>query len=184
MRIQAPGKVRRFIAAIGLAGAMAVPISVLGTSPAMAYGACPGTSSTTSSSSTVVNGGSQFSMTTAVTDCNGGGVGGVTVTFGTQAGPCPATFSQTQTTTDANGVATTIVTLPPNCPCQYVLKALAAGVSSTTTVRENGCLPFTSAGTLAPVTTGSTPWRDYLLVMAAVALLGAGAGLALRRRSR
>jgi hypothetical protein len=60
---------------------------------------------------------------------------------------CQATFNPASALTDAQGRARTTVTLPAGCPCQFTLAATAGGQTVTTTVREDGCLPFTGADT-------------------------------------
>jgi hypothetical protein len=101
----------------------------------------------------------------------------------TSAAGCQASFSPPTAVTDANGVARSTVTLPPGCPCQYVLTATGAGLTLTTTVREQGCLPFTT-GARAVVPAGPTIPTGPALVVAGLALLAAsGTYLRVRRRS-
>lgn len=179
------GTYKRLIAVFGLSAVMALPAAMLGNTPAMAYQGCQ-SESTISASSPVVNGGVSITVTVDVRDCNGNGVEGVQVVFGTQSGPCQVGFSPAQATTDANGVATTQATLPTGCPCQYVLSAKVASgnLTLTTTVRENGCLPFTSAAAAHNVTpSGLAPWAPYSVLLGLAALLIlAATGVAIQRR--
>ena len=158
--------------------------SVASAPAVLAYQGCNGTSSASASaSSTDPNQPVDFTVT--LKDCNGNGISGATVTFSQQAGPagCTASFTPPQAVTDANGQATTVVTLPSGCPCQYTLAATGAGITVTTTVRENGCLPFTAAARSAAVAARapSAPLLPLAVLALGLLCLG-GAGLALARR--
>jgi hypothetical protein len=141
-----------------------------------------------SSDSQVVAGGTAFTLTADIRDCEGNGVRGEHVVFGTESGPrgCRASFDPREVVTDASGVATTQATLPPNCPCQYTLSAdvASANIHLTTTVRERGCLPFTiAAASKDLVPSGQAPWTPFGLLLGLAALLIlAATGLAIRRR--
>ena len=75
--------------------------------------------------------------------------GGIPVTFSQASGPalCQVTFNPVMTTTDAHGVASTTVILPPECPGQFVLVATAAGGGSVsvTVIETGGGFPNTTA---------------------------------------
>ncbi len=181
------GVTKRLLALFGLSAALAVPASMAGTSPVLAYEGCQGESSV-SSSTQVVAGGTAFTVTATIRDCEGGGVEGEHVVFGTETGPrgCHAKFDPREVVTDANGVASTQATLPPDCPCQYTLSAddSRSHIHLAVTVRENGCLPFTTAAAskdLGP--SGQAPGAPLgvLLGLAALLMLAA-TGMAIRRR--
>jgi hypothetical protein len=182
------GVTRRLLTLFGLSAALALPAAMMGAPPALAYEGCQDESGMTSSS-TVVNGGDSFTVTATIRDCNGSGVEGEHVVFGTDSGPrgCHASFDPREVITDANGVATTQVTLPSKCPCQYTLSAddNRSHIHLTTTVRENGCLPFTTAAAASkdvtlPGQASGTP--EGLLLGLAVLLIVAATGMAIRRR--
>ncbi|MGI8608086.1 MAG: Ig-like domain-containing protein [Candidatus Dormibacteria bacterium] len=160
--------------------------SVAAATPTLAYQGC-NTQSSASATPSSADPNQPVDFTITLRDCNGNGIGGAQVTFSQAAGPagCTATFTPTHATTDANGQATTVVTLPAGCPCQYTLSATGAGITLTTTVRENGCLPFTSAG--SPRTgISSTPPAQVLpwaVLAAGLALLVAAAFSLARRRA-
>jgi hypothetical protein len=170
----------------GLSAALALPAAITGASPALAYEGCQDESDMTSSSA-VVNGGDSFTVTATIRDCNGNGVEGEHVVFGTESGPrgCHASFDPREVVTDANGVASTQATLPSKCPCQYTLSAddNRSHIHLTTTVRESGCLPFTIAAASHAAPPPSAPWTPYgaLLGLAALLILAA-TGVAIRRR--
>ena len=129
----------------------ALMVGSVATAPAaLAYQGCNSTSSASASADSA-NGGGSVDFTVTLKDCNGGAIAGAQVTFSQQAGPagCTVTFTPSTAVTDANGQATTTATLPAGCPCQYTLAGSGAGVTVTTTVRENGCLPFTGAARAA-----------------------------------
>ncbi len=166
------------MAALGLLSVVALPMAFAAPTPALAYQGCAGTSSVTGSP-TVVDGGGSITVTATLRDCNGNGLAGVEVVFAAS-GPCAASFNPPTAITDANGVATTVATLPTGCPCQYTISATGAGITVTTTVRENGCLPFTAA---APTAAHLPPpvMPVALLVLGAI-VVGAGTYLGLSRR--
>jgi hypothetical protein len=142
---------------------------------ALAYQGC-NTSASASASPTAANAGQPVDFTATFRDCNGQAVNTV-VTFSQQSGPagCTATFTPTSVKTDANGAAQTTVTLPAGCPCEYVLAATGNGVTVTTTVRENGCLPFTGAARPLRVPGGQVPLGALGLVLAGLlAVVGSG----------
>ncbi len=93
---------------------------------------------------------------------------------------CVATFNPPSTVVDANGHASTTITLPPNCPGQYVLTATAStGATVSVTVSEAGGFPNTAADQNAP--------RGAALgtaALAALVLVGAGAFGAVMVRAR
>ncbi|MFY9613875.1 MAG: Ig-like domain-containing protein [Candidatus Dormiibacterota bacterium] len=138
---------RRSLAGIVAFATLCLP--AIGPQPALAYVGqnCP--TATITADPIVGNGGTTVGVTVTVTDCNGDPVSGVLFAFTQTDGPanCHLVFNPPQAVTDTSGQAHTTVTLPLNCPCQYTIQASAAsvGIVVTTTVRENGCLPFTSA---------------------------------------
>lgn len=97
---------------------------------------------------------------------------------------CQATFNPVTTTTDANGVASTIVTLPPGCPGQYVLLATAAGDGSVSvTVTEVGT-GFPNTASSPPTHPGVPVWLvSAATVVLLVVALGATAAFMQGRRS-
>jgi hypothetical protein len=108
------------------------------------------------------------------TNCTGPDGPGTPVTYAQQGGPagCTATFNPASSVTDANGNATTTVTLPPNCPGQYVLAASVADPATVTiTLIETGALP-SSTGPGGPA--GTFPWT-LVLLGAGIVLVAAGA---------
>jgi hypothetical protein len=182
------GVTKRLLALFGLTAALALPASLTGTAPALAYEGCQGDSDLSSQQHQDVAGGTAFTLTAHIRDCEGNGVKGEHVVFGTESGPrgCHASFDPREVVTDASGIATTQATLPPKCPCQYTLSAdvASANIHLTTTVRESGCLPFTIAATSKDlVPSGQTPRTPFgvLLGLAALLILAA-TGLAIRRR--
>jgi hypothetical protein len=62
------------------------------------------------------------------------------VNFSQESGPrnCHVTFSAPLGTTNAKGIVTVTVTLPPNCPGTYQLLAKGSGFSVEAAVREKG----------------------------------------------
>ncbi len=181
---------RRLIIVFGVSAALAAPALIVGSAPALAYDGCEGETSA-SASVTVANAGVAFAVNVEVRDCTGAGVQGAQVVFGTQTGPngCQAVFNPGQAPTDSNGAATSQAVLPAGCPCQYVLGAKvptsAGGFTVTTTVREHGCLPFTSAAAAqtAPTPLGGVPGPLAGAVLGTVALMAlVAAGVATRRR--
>jgi hypothetical protein len=182
------GTYRRLITLFGVSAALVIPAALASTAPALAYNGCQGGGASTITVSTpVVNGGGAITVTVTILNCDGSAAQGVQVVFGTQSGPCQASFSPASATTNANGVATTQAVLPTGCPCQYVLSASVASlnVTLTTTVRENGCLPFTSTAAVHNVApAGTPPWTPYAVLIGLAALLAlAATGVAIRRRA-
>jgi hypothetical protein len=185
------GTYKRIAAVVGLSAAMAVPAALAAGAPALAYNGCQGGgSSTITVSSPVVNGGASITVTVTILNCDGSAAQGAGVVFGTQTGPrsgCQAGFNPSQATTNSNGVATTQAVLPAGCPCQYVLSASVPSLNQTltTTVRENGCLPFTSTAAIQGATpTAPQPWTSYgVLIGVAALLILAATGVAIRRRT-
>ena len=176
----------------GVSAALVAPALVAGNAPALAYEGCESETSA-SASVTAADATVAFRVTVDVRDCTGGGVEGAQVVFGTQNAPqatCQASFNPGQAPTDTNGSASTQATLPAGCPCQYVLGAKVPTSSGSFTVtapvRENGCLPFTSAAAAQAATPapGGGPWPRAGALMGMVALLVLVAtGVAIRRRA-
>ncbi len=181
---------RRLIIVFGVSAALAAPALIVGSAPALAYEGCEGETNASASVS-AANAGVAFAVNVDVRDCTGGGVEGAQVVFGTQTGPngCQAAFNPGQAPTDSSGLATSHAVLPAGCPCQYVLGAKVptsgGGFMVTTTVRENGCLPFTSAAAAQTATParGGVPGPLAGAVLGTVALMAlVAAGVATRRR--
>jgi hypothetical protein len=148
--------------------------------PALAYTVGPGSSGTVSSGTAA--GGSSVTATFTFVQPNGTPFpAGVQVTFSQQSGPsgCTVTFSSATATTDASGKVSVTVTLPANCPGQFVLAATAAGGGTVTaTVVESGGFP-NAAG--APVR-APAPFQPYFAIAAGLVLIGLGAFGFTRRR--
>ncbi|HXA42005.1 MAG TPA: hypothetical protein VNV65_03720 [Candidatus Solibacter sp.] len=182
---------RRLIVVFGVSAALAAQALIAGSAPALAYEGCEGETSA-SASVTAADATVSFNVTVDVRDCTGSGVEGAQVVFGTQSAPqatCQASFNPGQAPTDTNGVASTQASLPAGCPCQYVLGAKvptsSGGFTVSTTVRENGCLPFTSAAAAQtpPPPLGGVPGPLAGAVLGTVALMVlVAAGVATRRR--
>jgi hypothetical protein len=127
-------------------------------------------------------GGQTITDTATFKDSNGQGVAGASVTFSQQSGPsgCQVVFNPATAVTDANGQATSQVTLPANCAGQYVLAASTGGTTVTTTVRETGGFPNTTAE--APVGGSSGFPVAIAAMLAGLCLMVAGVGGTLLRR--
>jgi hypothetical protein len=171
------------LSGFALLAGMLISGAVMTAPAALAYQGCNTTSSANASPSSA-DAGQPIDFTVTIRDCNGNGLVGANVTFGQQSGPagCTATFTPSTAKTDANGVAQTTVSLPAGCPCQYVLSASGGGVTVTTTVRENGCLPFTAGQPSAAVVPGGIPPMAALLAAAGAVLLGLSAAYLVRTR--
>jgi hypothetical protein len=163
------------------AGALAVALSSLVQAmPASAYIATQACSTGTVSQATAAAGQPITFTATFKGGTNCGQVDAAqVVTFSQQSGPtgCTATLSPTTATTDANGQASTTITLPPNCPGTFVFAAGEGGVTVTVTVRESGGFP-------ASTTDPSTPapsWPIWLILAGVVAALAGSGTLALRK---
>lgn len=89
---------------------------------------------------------------------------------------CVVTFNPVSTVTDANGTASTIVTLPPGCPGLFVLAATLTGpgvtgsATLTFSIVELGGFPNTTGDP-----SGRPSWWQDVLVVALVAVAAAGA---------
>lgn len=166
---------RRALAGIVAFAAMCLPAISPQTALAYQGPGCP--TATITADPTVGNGGDSVGVTVTITDCNGDPASGVLVVFTQAAGPanCQLVFNPPQAVTDASGKAHTTVTLPKNCPCQYTIQASAPSVNIvvTTTVRENGCLPFTAAAVAA--TSDPAPIGPLAAAALGLALAAAGA---------
>ncbi|MEA2645562.1 MAG: hypothetical protein QOE92_645 [Chloroflexota bacterium] len=173
---------KRWLAA-GCSLAVLLSALTLVTAPvALAYEGC-NSEATGTVDPTVVDGGGTAVFDVTIRDCNGNGIEGDTVVFSQGTGPanCQATFNPPSARTDANGHVSTVVTFPPGCPCQYELRATdtTRNVTVTTTVRENGCLPFTGA---APPVAESPIALPLASVGTLLVALGAGLWMFRRRR--
>ena len=176
---------------LGASVALAAPAALAAPLPALAYEGCESESSITASVAEAVAGVS-FRLDAEVRDCTGFGVEGASVVFGTQSAPtatCQASFNPGQAATDSAGLATSQATLPPGCPCVFVLGAhvptSSGGFTLSTPVREAGCLPFTAAAAAQVPAAASTgvPRAAFSAAVGLVVLLIAGAGaVAIRRR--
>ena len=182
------GRIRRCLTA-GVGIAVLVLVAALGSTGAAAYVGPNCNTITGTADPTVVNGGDQVTVTATIKDCNGNPMSGVGVAFTMESGPCPLSFNPVNATTNSDGVATTLVTVPKGCPCQYSILASAQslGTSTTLTIRENGCLPFTSAdstiGSPGPSGTGPLSALAITLGLILAALGGAILYLGVRKRS-
>ena len=154
-------------------------LTIGATIPAFAY-VSQGTSGATTSP-TSGGPGSTSTFTATFKDANGAGVAGASVTFSQQSGPagCQVTFSSTTGTTDANGVASTTVTLPTGCAGSFVLAAATQGVTVTTTLTETGGFPATSA---EMPSTGTPAWALALAFLGVALIAVSSLGL-IRHRS-
>ncbi len=175
---------------VAVLAVFALTLSPLVSQVGLAYQGCQSGSSA-SASPTAGDPNQPVDFTATFRTCDGSGINGAAVTFSQQSGPpgCAATFSPVRATTDANGQARTTVMLPPGCPCEYTLAATSSGITVTTTVRENGCLPFTAAArpgasVAAPHGPGLPPLSVVIGGFLAAALLGAGLRFARGRLSR
>jgi hypothetical protein len=154
-------------------------LTLLTASPAAAASVCA-TGNTLSSSQSTVAGGATVTLTANLKDCAGAGVAGVQANFSQGAGPCPSTISSKTAMTNSQGTAATQVTLPTNCPGQYVFNVAAdGGVLAATTVTVTGGFPFT--GATAP--DQRFPSEGLLLLIGGLVLAAAGT-LFWRARSR
>jgi len=168
------------------AGTCLMALAALPTA-ALAYTASSQANSTASTSVSSTSAGTPLTFTGHFEDASGNPVGsGAPISFSQQSGPsgCSATFAPTSTTTNANGDASTQVTLPANCPGTYVLAATDADPATVTaSVRETGGFPAsTGNGSAAPARSGSMPSSTLLVFGGAICLLAiGGAGLARRR---
>jgi hypothetical protein len=110
----------------------------------------------------------------------------VVATFFQMSGPagCSVTFAQTSATTDVNGQVSVLVTLPQNCPGQYVLAAAAAGVTVSAAVTETGGFADTTALQQAvPVGLVST-WPNGLMALGLLLVVVGLLGYRFRRRAQ
>jgi hypothetical protein len=177
--------IRRLFAGLALLGALCCLGTFVTAAPALAYQGC-NSAATSTANPGAADAGQPIDFTATFRDCNNSGIGNTTVAFSQGAGPagCTATFSPQTTRTDAGGTAHTTVTLPAGCPCQYTLAATGAGVTVTSIVRENGCLPFTAAAAAgrARAAGGSLTGPGLALVAIGGLLLVISAGYLLAAR--
>jgi hypothetical protein len=159
----------------------------------------------TATAPTGVSGGTPFTFLATFLDPSGAPYVGVTVTFSLSSGPsaalpqrpaaplaarqvelmrvllavpCVPTFDPPTAITNAQGQASTQVTLPTGCPGQFVLAAtIPGGTPITFTVVETGGFPNTSAGQLWHL-----PLAWWQLVAGIAVLVVVGSGLWLARR--
>lgn len=160
---------RKAIATLGATMFAVAAMAAVNVAPALAY-AAQGTSAAGVLGST---------FTATFKDPNGGAVSGASVTFSQQSGPanCQATFSPATGTTDANGSASTTISLP--CNGCYVLGATTGTVTVTATTCKNA-FPATSAE--APNSQGPPVWV-WAALAGGIALIAIGTGaVAVRRR--
>lgn len=151
-------------------GALTIGASI----PAFAY-VSQGTSGATVSPSSCSPGGTS-TFTATFKDANSAGIAGASVTFSQQSGPANSqvTFSSTTGTTDANGVASTTVTLPTVCAGNFVLAASTQGVTVTASITGSGGFPATSADLPS---NGTAAWALVLAVLGAVLIVVSSLGL-------
>ena len=102
------------------------------------------------------------------------------IQFSQQSGPagCHLVFTPPSAPANANGSATTTVTLPPRVSLPVRVAATQNGVTATTTIRENGCLPFTAGDGRAPAPTSGP--SVALILLAGALLIGGGVSLVRR----
>jgi hypothetical protein len=172
---------KRLLAGIVALGLLSLPAIAITSPTALAYQSCT-TSATATVNPVVINPGGSVTFTATFRDCNGNGLAGIKVVFAAINDPCSPTFRPTETTTDANGNATTTVFFTAQCTCVHTLSATGAGITVTADVRISACLPFT--GGSSSVAAAEPPrWVAWIAVVGGLVLVsGAGLTLGFKRR--
>jgi hypothetical protein len=140
---------------------------------ALAYGPVQGNSTFSCTPSSAAPGSTVTCVATFRDQFNMPVTPAILVRFSQVSGPagCTVTFSSATATTDANGQVSVNVTLPANCPGQFVLAASGGGVTVTTTVTATGGFPQTAAA--VPQVDGSGSWGTLFIALG-VLLVAAG----------